>query len=233
MNRSNVAVYSVHHSNSEGLIEHYYCEYPLYLHPDISVETPIWTVVALLSNQYSILILRALLNVNIVNITVAIPWNFPWNFNMIRTNVAIYSVPYSNSEGLIARQYCPYRQYLYPEISGETPVWNLVTWPSIQYSLLIQRALLNVNIFNFHNRSNVAIYSVRYPNSEGLIERQHCQYPQYLYPELSVQPPIWTVVTWASIQYSILIQRVFVHGNIVNIHSICTLKFPVKLQYEP
>jgi hypothetical protein len=83
------------------------------------------------------------------------------------------------------------------------------------------------------NCSNVAIYSVHHSNSEGLIARQYCKYRQYLYTEISVQPPIWTIVTWPSIQYSILIQRAFMNVNIVNIHGGCTLKFLLNLQYEP
>jgi hypothetical protein len=40
MNRSNVAISSVQHSKYEGLIERQYCQYPLYLNTNISVETP-------------------------------------------------------------------------------------------------------------------------------------------------------------------------------------------------
>jgi hypothetical protein len=40
MNRSNVAICSARHSNSEVLIERQYSQYPLYLYADISVETP-------------------------------------------------------------------------------------------------------------------------------------------------------------------------------------------------
>jgi hypothetical protein len=83
------------------------------------------------------------------------------------------------------------------------------------------------------NRSNVAIYSVQHSNSEGLIERQYCQYPLYLYPEISVETPIWTVAMWPSIQYSILIQMALLNVNIVNILCFCTLTFPLKFEYEP
>jgi hypothetical protein len=80
MNRSNVAIYSAQHSNSEGLIERQYplyltfklverqyCQHPLYLYPGISVETPKWTDVTLPSIHYSIRIQRAVLKVNIFN----------------------------------------------------------------------------------------------------------------------------------------------------------------------
>jgi hypothetical protein len=63
---------------------------------------------------------------------------------------AIYSVLHSNLEGLIELQYCQYTLYQYPEISDETPIGTIVMLPSIQYSILIQRALLNVNIVNIH-----------------------------------------------------------------------------------
>jgi hypothetical protein len=83
------------------------------------------------------------------------------------------------------------------------------------------------------NCSNVAIYSVQHSYSEGLIERQFCQYPLSLYTEISVETLIWTVVALASIQYSILIQSDLLDVNIVNIHYICTLTFSLKLHYQP
>jgi hypothetical protein len=83
------------------------------------------------------------------------------------------------------------------------------------------------------NRSNVAIYSVWHSNSEGLIKHQFCQYPLYLYPDISVETRIRTAVAWPSKQYTILIQWAFLNVNIVNIHCICTLTFPLKLQFEP
>jgi hypothetical protein len=47
-------------------------------------------------------------------------------------------------------QNCQYPLYLNPDISVETPIRTVATWPSIQYINLIQRALLNVNIVNIH-----------------------------------------------------------------------------------
>jgi hypothetical protein len=40
-------------------------------------------------------------------------------------------------------------------------------------------------------------------------------------------------VALPSKQYSILIQRALLKVNIVKIHCICTLTFPMKLQYDP
>jgi hypothetical protein len=144
MNRSGFAISSVQHSNSEGLIERQYCQYPLYLYPDISVQTPIWTEVALPSLKYNILNQRALFTFNIVNILVSVPLNFRWNSNMNSSIFYIYSVLHSNSVGLIER--CQYPLYLYPDISVGTPIWTVVSLPSLKYSILIQRALLNVNM---------------------------------------------------------------------------------------
>jgi hypothetical protein len=192
--------------------------------------------------------------------TVSVPWHFRWNFDMNRSNVAISSVQHYISVGLIDRQYWQYPLYLKPSISFENPIWTLATWAYIEYSILITRALLKVNIVNIHcigtltfplklryeasqrghhfstafyfsgsywssilsistvsapwhfrfisnmNRSNVAIPSIRHSNSEGLIERQYCQYPLYRYPNISVETSIWTVATWPSLQYSILFQ---------------------------
>jgi hypothetical protein len=64
------------------------------------------------------------------------------------------------------------------------------------------------------------------------MERQYCQYPLYLNYDISVETLISSVVTWPRIQYSILIQRVFLNVNIVNIHYICILTIPLKLQYD-
>jgi hypothetical protein len=110
----------------------------------------------------------------------------------------------------------------------------------------MQGALLKLNIVNIHsicsrnfrsnanmNRSKVAIYLLQHSNLEGLIKPHYCQYPLYLYPLIFVETSIWSVVALPSKQYSILIQRALLNVNIVNIHSICTLKFSVKLQYEP
>jgi hypothetical protein len=83
------------------------------------------------------------------------------------------------------------------------------------------------------NRSNVAIYLIQYSNYEVLIERQYCQYTLYLHPDISVESLIWTVQTWAYIQYNILITRGLLIVNIGNIHYIWPLTFPLKLQYEP
>jgi hypothetical protein len=55
----------------------------------------------------------------------------------------------------------------------------------------------------------------------------------YLYPEISDETPICTVATWPSIEYSIQIQSVLLNVNIVNIHFISTLTFPLKLQSAP
>jgi hypothetical protein len=82
-------------------------------------------------------------------------------------------------------------------------------------------------------RSNVAIFSVQHSNSEGLIDRQYCEYPLYMYPDIPVETPIWTVVALPSKQYSILIQRALLSVNLVNILCICTLISPLKLEYEP
>jgi hypothetical protein len=129
---------------------------------------------------------------------------------MNRSNVALYSVQQSNSVGLIERQYCQYPLYKYTDISDETPIWTVVALPSLKYSILIQMALLNVNIVNIL-----------------------CQYPLFLYPNISVEIRIWTAVAWPSKQYSILIQWAFLNVNIVNIHCISTLTFVLKLQFEP
>jgi hypothetical protein len=83
------------------------------------------------------------------------------------------------------------------------------------------------------NRSNEANYLVLYSISEGLIARQYSQKPRYYYPKISGETPIWTVVTWPSIQYNPLIQMAVLKVNIVKTHSRCTLKFSEKLQYEP
>jgi hypothetical protein len=37
---------------------------------------------------------------------------------------------------------------------------------------------------------------------------------------------------WTYIQYTILIERALLNVNIVNIQCICTLIFPLKLEYE-
>jgi hypothetical protein len=164
---------------------------------------------------------------------------------MNRSNVNIYLVQHSNYEGLIERQYCQYPLYSYPDLSVETLIWTVATWPSLQYKILFPWALFIVNIVNIHcicrhfrwnsnmNRSKVAISSVQHSNSEGLIERQYCQHPLYLHPDISAESPIWTVVTWLSLQYSIRFQRALLYVNIVNIHCVWTLTFPLKFQYEP
>jgi hypothetical protein len=82
---------------------------------------------------------------------------------------------------------------------------TVVILPSIQYSILNQRDLLNVNILNI-----LSICTLTFPlkpnmNGSGL----------------------------QSIQYSIVIQRALLNVNIVNIHCICTLLFKLKLRYHP
>jgi hypothetical protein len=152
--------------------------------------------------------------------SVSAPEYFRWVSNMNRSNVAISSVQHFISVGLIERQCCQYPLYLYTDISVETRLWTVVTWQSLQYSILFQRALLYVIIVNIHcictltfplntnmNRNDVANSSIQHANSEGLIERQYCQYPLYLNTDISVETPIWIVVTWAYIQYSIVIKR--------------------------
>jgi hypothetical protein len=81
------------------------------------------------------------------------------------------------------------------------------------------------------HRSCFTIYSVEISNSEAFIGRQYCQYQLYLYPDISVETQIWTVVALHSIQRSIPIQRSLLNVNIVNIHCICTLIFPLEIQY--
>jgi hypothetical protein len=105
--------------------------------------------------------------------TVGVPWNFRWISNINRIDLAIYSVQPSNSEGLSERQYCQYPQYLYPDISVETPIWTVVAFPSKQYSIIIQKALLNLIIVNIHFICTLKFrVKLQYDsNSEGLIER--------------------------------------------------------------
>jgi hypothetical protein len=82
------------------------------------------------------------------------------------------------------------------------------------------------------NQSNLAVKTIQYSNFEGLIERQYLQYLLDMYPQISVETQIWTGATRPYMQNSFLIMRALLKVNIVNIHSICTLKFPLKLQYE-
>jgi hypothetical protein len=78
------------------------------------------------------------------------------------------------------------------------------------------------------NRLGYAFYSVQYSTSEGLIECQYYQYPLYLYPDVSVETPMWTLVTWRPIMESILNQRALLNMNIVNIHYVCTQEISVE-----
>jgi non-homologous end joining protein Ku len=82
------------------------------------------------------------------------------------------------------------------------------------------------------NSSDMTIYTIQHFNPKDPIERQYSQYPLYLYPHISVETQIWTLLKWTYIQNSILIVRLLLNVNILNIDSICTLKFLLKFQYE-
>jgi hypothetical protein len=82
------------------------------------------------------------------------------------------------------------------------------------------------------NCINVDIYTKQYSNFEGLIECKYSQYPLDLYPPITVETPRWTELTWPYIKKGILIVRALLNVNILNIHWICILNFPLNLEYE-
>jgi hypothetical protein len=82
------------------------------------------------------------------------------------------------------------------------------------------------------NCNGIAVYSVLQSILECVIDPQYFQYPLYLYPQVSVETPLRTLVDVPYIQYSILISRALLNLNIVNMHNFCALKFLVMLQYE-
>jgi hypothetical protein len=164
--------------------------------------------------------------------TVSVHTHFRWISNMNSSNVAISSVQHSISVGLIERQYYQYPLYLKTDITVQTAIWTVVTRPSLKYSILFQWVVLIVNIVNIH--CICTVISVESPiwtvvTSVGLTDRQYCQYPLYLNPDISVETPVWTEATWTYIQYTILINRALLNDNIVNICCISTLTFPLKL----
>jgi hypothetical protein len=82
-------------------------------------------------------------------------------------------------------------------------------------------------------RNGWANFKVHHSNSVGLFERQYYQFPLYLYTDIPVETSMWTVEALPSLQYSFLPKTALLNVIIVNIRCICTLTFPLKLQYEP